>query len=163
MDNDLIQIEGSVSSLIYQNGENGYSVVRLSTVDGAVTAVGCMPGICAGETLELRGSWVNHPSFGQQFKAESVFRKAPETAEAMFRYLASGAIKGVGPARAKDIVEKFGDKTLEILENDPARLSEIRGISRKWSSSTEMAKMMQKEGSTTPTMAAAAPAIPFCL
>ena len=126
-----IQIEGTVASLVYQNPENGYSVLRLDTPDGLVTAVGTMPGLSPGESLILTGAWTTHQSYGEQFKAEFVERRMPVGSDAIYAYLASGVIKSVGPAKARDIVEKFGDSTLEVLENDPEKLSAIRGITSK--------------------------------
>jgi exodeoxyribonuclease V alpha subunit len=126
-----IQIEGTVASLVYQNAENGYSVLRLNTAEGMVTAVGCMPGVNPGESVILTGSWATHQSYGQQFKAEFAERRMPTGRAAIYSYLASGAIKNVGPAKARDIVEKFGDKTLEVIENEPEKLSQVRGITAK--------------------------------
>jgi len=126
-----IQIEGTVASIIYQNAENGYAVLRLDTPDGMITAVGTMPGLSPGETLVLTGAWSTHHAYGEQFKAQYAERRMPEGRDAIYAYLASGAIKNVGPAKARDIVEKFGDKALEILENQPEKLAEVRGITRK--------------------------------
>ncbi len=125
------QIQGTVASLIYQNPENGYAVLRLDTQDGLVTAVGCMPGLSPGESLILTGAWSTHASYGEQFKAEFVERRMPTGSDAIYTYLASGVIKNVGPAKARDIVERFGDQTLEIIENEPEKLSEVRGITSK--------------------------------
>ena len=130
-ENGLITIEGTAAVLIYQNPENGYAVLRLETEDGLVTAVGCMPGISPGEDLILKGKWIVHPSYGEQFKAEWAQRRMPVGAAAIFRYLATGSIKHIGPSKAKDIVNKFGDDTLDIIENHPEKLAEIRGISEK--------------------------------
>ncbi|NLA86336.1 MAG: hypothetical protein GX847_03440 [Clostridiales bacterium] len=126
-----IQIEGTVASLIYQNADNGYAVLRLNTDDGVVTAVGCMPGVNPGESLLLTGGWTVHQSYGEQFKAEYAERRMPTGRDAIYSYLASGAIKNVGPAKARDIVDKFGDKALEVIENEPEKLSQIRGITAK--------------------------------
>ena len=126
-----IQIEGTVASLIYQNPDNGYAVLRLNTAEGVVTAVGCMPGVNPGESLSLTGGWAVHQSYGQQFKAEFAERRMPTGRAAIYSYLASGAIKNVGPAKARDIVEKFGDQTLEVIENEPEKLSQVRGITAK--------------------------------
>ena len=130
-ENSLSTIEGTAAVLIYQNPENGYTVLRLDTQDGLVTAVGCMPGISPGEELTLRGKWTTHPSYGEQFKAEWAQRHMPEGAPAIFRYLATGAIKYIGPSKAREIVDRFGDETLDIIENHPEKLSELRGISMK--------------------------------
>lgn len=126
-----IQIEGTVASLIYQNADNGYTVLRLDTSDGTVTAVGCMPGLRPGEALVLSGLWSKHQSYGEQFKAEFIERRMPSGRDAIYSYLSSGVIKNLGPAKARDIVENFGDKALEIIENEPKRLSEVRGITEK--------------------------------
>jgi len=126
-----IKIEGTVASIIYQNPENGYAVLRLTTEDGVVTVVGCMPGISPGEALILTGAWTTHTSYGEQFKAEFAERRMPVGADAIYAYLASGAIKNVGPAKARDIVEKFGDNTLNVIENDPEKLSEVKGVTMK--------------------------------
>ncbi|NLT14883.1 MAG: ATP-dependent RecD-like DNA helicase [Clostridiales bacterium] len=126
-----IQIEGTVAALIYQNAENGYAVLRLNTADGTVTAVGCMPGVNPGESLVLTGGWATHQSYGEQFKAEFAERRMPKGRDAIYSYLASGAIKNVGPAKARDIVERFGDQALEIIENEPEKLSQVRGITAK--------------------------------
>jgi exodeoxyribonuclease V alpha subunit len=130
-DAKYIQIEGTVASLIYQNPENGYAVLRLNTAEGMVTAVGCMPGVNPGESLVLSGGWATHQSYGEQFKAEFAERRMPTGRDAIYSYLASGVIKNVGPAKARDIVDKFGDKTLEIIENEPEKLSQVRGITPK--------------------------------
>ncbi len=130
-ENSLSTIEGTAAVLIYQNPENGYTVLRLDTQDGLVTAVGCMPGISPGEELTLKGKWTTHPSYGEQFKAEWAQRRMPEGAPAIFRYLATGAIKYIGPSKAREIVDRFGDDTLDIIENHPEKLSELKGISMK--------------------------------
>lgn len=123
------EIEGIASVLVYQNPENGYAVLKLETDEGVITAVGCMPGITPGEDLVLRGTWVTHATYGQQFKAEWTQRRLPVGASAIFRYLATGALKYIGPTTAKVLVDRFGDETLEIIENEPERLAEIKGIS----------------------------------
>ncbi len=129
---ELDHIEGTVSSVIYENGDNGYCVLRLNTgPEGIVTVVGCLPCVSPGEALELEGSWTTHPSHGQQFKAERAVRRLPETASAIYDYLAFGGIKGVGPATARLIVEKFGARALEVIEEEPERLTELRGINPK--------------------------------
>jgi len=130
-DKTYIQIEGAVSSVVYRNAENGYAVLRLDTADGGVTAVGCLPDVFPGETLTLSGEWAAHHTYGEQFKAEFFTRGAPAGADAIYKYLASGVIRGIGPAKAKDIVDKFGAQALEVLETEPAKLSAIRGITAR--------------------------------
>ncbi|MCQ2451585.1 MAG: ATP-dependent RecD-like DNA helicase [Oscillospiraceae bacterium] len=126
-----ITITGTAAALIYQNPENGYAVLKLDVGGESVTAVGCMPGISVGEELELTGQWTAHSSYGEQFKADYVVRHMPTGPAAIFRYLATGALKYIGPAKAKDIVDRFGGETLEILEYNPERLAEIKGITEK--------------------------------
>ena len=126
------QIEGSVSAVLFRNEENGYTVLRLHCGErGDVTAVGCMPGVNPGETLELEGSWGRHPSYGEQFKAEVVTRRMPVGEKAIFEYLASGAVKGIRMGTARQIVDLFGEQALEVIEHEPEKLTAIRGISPK--------------------------------
>jgi len=122
-------IEGLVNSIVYSNAENGYTVLRLDTIDGVVTAAGSVPGVSPGERLVMSGAWMTHPQYGEQFKCESFEIKPPSGADDIYRYLASGAIKNIGPAKARDIVDKFGSDTLYVIENDPDKLSAIKGIS----------------------------------
>ena len=128
---DGITIQGVASAVIYQNPENGYAVLRVDVAGETVTCVGCMPGISPGEELELTGRWKDHTAYGQQFQADFVVRRLPTGTAAIFRYLAAGSLKYIGPAKAKEIVDRFGNRTLEVLENEPGRLAEIRGISGK--------------------------------
>ena len=122
-------VEGVVSGIVFTNAENGYSVLRLDTIDGVVTAAGIIPGVSQGERLILSGSWMTHPQYGEQFKSEAFEIKPPSGKDDIYRYLASGAIKNIGPAKARDIVNRFGSETLNIIENDPDKLSVIKGIS----------------------------------
>jgi len=126
-----ILIEGMVTSIVFSNPENGYSVLRIDTDDGLVTAAGTIPGVTTGESLVLAGSWVNHQQYGEQFKIETFEIKPPSGEDEIFRYLTSGAIKNIGPAKARDIVDKFGSRTLAVIENEPERLASIKGISVK--------------------------------
>ena len=128
---DETMIEGVVDAVVFSNPENGYSVVRLETLDGVVTATGNMPGVSPGERLILTGSWTVHPTYGEQFKTESFEVRPPGGADEIFRYLASGAIKNIGASKARDIVERFGGDALLVIENDPEKLSAIKGISLK--------------------------------
>ncbi len=129
--NELIVIEGTVQAIIFQNPENGYTVLRLRVGDESVTAVGTLPGLAPGEGLRLYGSWNTHASFGQQFKAEHAERSLPEGSSAIYEYLAGGAIKGVGPKLARQIVSEFGPRTLEVIETSPEELTKIKGITDK--------------------------------
>ena len=126
------QIEGTVSALLFRNEENGYTVLRMDCPGkGEITAVGCMPGVAPGETLELEGVWGRHPSYGEQFKADVVVRRMPVGEKAIYEYLASGAVKGIRMGLAIKIMAQFGDKALEVIEHEPERLAEIRGITPK--------------------------------
>ncbi|MCL2426169.1 MAG: helix-hairpin-helix domain-containing protein, partial [Oscillospiraceae bacterium] len=122
-------IEGVVSNIVFTNAENGYTILRLDTIDGNITAAGSIPGVSLGEQLVLFGEWITHPQYGEQFKSESFEVRPPSGEDDIYRYLASGAIKNIGPVKARDIVEKFGSKALDIIENDPDRLATVKGIS----------------------------------
>ena len=124
-------IDGTVQSVIFQNEENGYTVLRLSAGDGTITVVGCMPGVAPGESVSVAGTWTHHASFGEQFKAEQFERRMPSGENAMFDYLACGAIKGVGAMTARRIMDAFGEDAFRVIEEEPERLSEIRGITAK--------------------------------
>ena len=125
-------IEGTVESVIYQNQENGYTVLRLDGGEGqTLTVVGCMPGVAPGEGIAVEGTWTRHASYGEQFKAEAVERRLPAGTKAIFDYLSSGAVKGIGAATARRMVEEFGEETLTVLEEHPERLTQIKGVTRK--------------------------------
>jgi len=127
----LITLTGTVEDIVYQNQETGYVVMELDTGTELVTAVGNIPGVAPGEEVALTGRYVNHPTYGQQFKAEVCERQMPATASAILKYLSTGVIKGIGPVLARRMVQMFGDKTLEVIEKDPQKLSEVPGISPK--------------------------------
>ncbi|MBQ8567763.1 MAG: ATP-dependent RecD-like DNA helicase [Oscillospiraceae bacterium] len=127
----LITIEGSVDTVLFRNSDNGYVVLDLDTGSDYVTVVGELGNVDAGEELRVTGEYVTHPKFGAQFRATVCERKMPATASAILKYLSSGVIKGIGPTMAKRIVEKFGENSLDIIEKDPDRLLEIKGISKK--------------------------------
>ena len=125
-------VEGIVENLIFQNEENGYTVLCLVTDQGeAVTVVGCIPCVGPGEGMTVTGVWVDHPTYGAQLTAESVERRMPEGEDEIVSYLASGIIKGVGPATAARLVERFGEDTLAVIEEEPERMSAIKGITAK--------------------------------
>ncbi len=129
---ELTCCEGTVHSVIFQNPENGYTVLRLLTPEGeAVTVVGCVPCAAPGEHLAVSGVWETHPQHGEQLRALELERSLPEDEEEIFSYLSSGICKGVGPATAQRIVDRFGAETLDILERDPERLNTIKGITAK--------------------------------
>ena len=126
---ELICREGTVHSVIFQNAENGYTVLRLLTEEGeVVTVVGCIPCVAPGEHLTVTGTWEVHPQHGEQLKAQELERTLPEEEEDIFAYLSSGILKGVGPATAQRLVERFGADTLLVIEREPERLRCIKGI-----------------------------------
>ncbi len=123
------KITGVVEDVTFRNDTNGWTVIDLSVNNELMTAVGVMPDVNAGETVTLTGTYTIHPSFGRQFKVSAFSRTLPETTEQIYKYLASGVIRGIGPKKAMSIVEKFGSDTLYILESEPERLASIKGIS----------------------------------
>ena len=131
MSNELLHIEGSVENIIYTNEDNGYIVLDLKSKDEKITVVGLLGNIEEGEILILEGNYTTHKKYGIQFSAEYCERKLPDKAVNIEKYLASGAIKGIGPGLAKKIVKFFGDNTLNIMEKNPDKLCQIKGISPK--------------------------------
>ena len=129
-DKSLDEISGTVEDITFRNEQSGFTVLELDADDDLVIAVGVLPPLNSGEEVHMYGHWTTHPKFGRQFAAESCESKMPSGASAILRYLSSGAVKGIGPSTATKIVEAFGDRTLEIIENQPLRLAEIRGISK---------------------------------
>ncbi|MGN0467746.1 MAG: helix-hairpin-helix domain-containing protein, partial [Acutalibacteraceae bacterium] len=123
-------IKGFVEDIVFRNPENGYSVIDISCDGKLITAVGSLASVCVGEELSMSGEWTVHPSFGTQFKVSAFERKMPKTAADMLRYLSAGTVKGIGPVTASRIVERFGDETFDVLENDPQQLALIKGISQ---------------------------------
>ena len=130
---ERVTVEGSVDAVIFQNEENGYTVLllRVDGEDEPITVVGCIPCAAAGEGMTVTGVWVNHPVHGPQLSAESVERRLPQEEEDIVSYLSSGILKGVGPATAQWLVERFGADTLRVLEEEPERLRTIKGITAK--------------------------------
>ena len=129
---ERITCDGTVHSVIFQNAENGYTVLRLLTEEGeVVTVVGCIPCVAPGEHLTVSGVLEQHPQHGEQLRAVELERFLPEDEEEIFNYLSSGVCKGVGPATAQRIVERFGRDTLDILEREPERLTLIKGVTAK--------------------------------
>lgn len=125
-------IYGTIASVVFQNEENGYAVVRLATQDGeAVTLVGCIPNPVPGEEITATGGFVVHPTHGEQFTAAEVERRMPLDESGILDYLASGVIRGVGPATAQRMVERFGVDTLNVIENDPEALRALKGFTAK--------------------------------
>ena len=141
---ELIFLEGTVSAVVYRNEENGYTILRLDTPDGdEVTVVGTMPGISPGEGLSVHGQWTRHSTYGEQLKAEIVERRMPVGEKAVLEYLASGAIKGVGMATARRLVDAFGEDVLTVIEEHPEELTKIKGITPKRAETIRQSLCMQ--------------------
>ncbi len=127
-----MELEGQIEEFIYQNENNDYSIAVFMTVGNElVTVVGYLPFIAVGDSLKLYGKMVVHQEYGEQFKIDTFEKIMPQTAEALGKYLASGTIKGIGPATAQKIIHKFADETLNILKLEPTRLSEVKGITKE--------------------------------
>lgn len=124
-------ITGFVEHIVFRNEENGYTVLNLAVEEDEVTCVGVFQFISEGESVELKGEYTVHPSYGPQFQVESYAIKAPQDIVSIERYLGSGAIKGVGAALAARIVRRFKEDTFRIIEEEPERLAEIKGISER--------------------------------
>ncbi len=123
------ELSGTVETVIYKNEENGYTVLKLKDENGEiVTVVGCFPYAAPGESMIASGEWMHHNVHGRQFKAEYSQRYLPNSAASIYQFLAGGSVKGVGPATAALIVDRFGDKTLDVILNNWQELAQIRGI-----------------------------------
>ena len=125
------EIEGVLSDIIYQNEVNSYLVGILDTEEEQITVVGYLPFINKGDSLKLTGKFVEHKDYGEQFKIETFEKMMPQTLGALETYLASGNIKGVGPATASKIVDKFGEETIHVLKFEPNKLAQVKGISKE--------------------------------
>ncbi len=132
------KLEGSVENIVFRNEDNQYTVARFRLTDAGrlfrddlMTVVGILPGIHVGELLSVEGEWENDPKYGRQLHISSYVQRLPASLEGMTRYLSSGLIKGIGPKKAKLIVDHFGEQTLAIIEQQPERLSEVKGIGAK--------------------------------
>ena len=130
---ELEKLKGTIEEVIFHNDENGYTVLILEAegLKEPVTVVGELPFAAEGEMLSVMGKWEIHPNYGRQLHIEYYEKQVPEGKEGMLRYLMSGAVKGIGPATAKKIVDVFGEDTFEVLEKNPEFLSRINGISAK--------------------------------
>ena len=137
------EIKGYVEHIVYRNEDNGYTVFHLNNSDGEVTCVGSFHYIEEGELLRLKGGYTTHKMYGLQFAVEESEICEPEDLVSIERYLGSGAIKGIGAALAARIVRRFGDDTMRIVEEEPERLAEIKGISEK--KAMEIAEQMTEK------------------
>ncbi len=129
MEENFVELQGVVEEIVFHNEENGFTVLEIMTDDEYITVVGVIPEIAPGEELRLKGNWVSHPTFGRQFRAELYERKMPSTSAELYKYLASGAVAGIGAKTAEKIIERFGEDSFEILEKYPEKLTVIKGIS----------------------------------
>ena len=144
-------LEGTIEYVIYSNEENGYTILEMLVGKGeTVTAVGIMPYIGEGENLKVYGKWVHNPKYGRQFSVSSYEKVMPADAVSILRYLASGAIKGIGPKTAQKIVDVYGEDTFDVIENHPEWLAEIQGISPK--KAREISENFQKSAGMRSTM-----------
>ena len=136
-------ITGYVDHIVYQNSDNGYTVMALVAEGEEVTCVGMCKGLGQGENISAEGEYIEHPVYGRQFKIQTYETVAPTDRTGMERYLGSGAIRGVGEALAARIVKKFGDDTFRIIEEEPERLAEVKGISER--KAQEIAVQMEEK------------------
>lgn len=126
-----MELRGQVEGIIYQNEVNSYTIANLETETEEITIVGYLPFIVEGDSLKVIGNYVEHKEYGTQFKVTTFEKIMPENVEALEKYLASGAIKGVGEATAKRIIKTFGEETINILKNEPKKLALVKGISEE--------------------------------
>lgn len=127
-----MELEGQIEEFVYQSDSNNYTIAIFTTSDDeTLTVVGYLPFVEIGDSLKLYGKMVVHQDYGEQFKIDSFEKLMPQTVEALAKYLASGAVKGIGPATAKKIIQKFGDETLSIFQSDYKRLAEVKGITEE--------------------------------
>ncbi len=125
------KISGTVENVVFQNTTNFFTVLEVNVSGEIITAVGSLTEIAAGEDVVLYGTWGAHEVFGRQFKISSCQRSLPDTTAKLYRYLASGAIKGIGPKTAIKIIERFGEKSFDVLESEPEKLASVNGISKQ--------------------------------
>lgn len=127
----LEKIEGTVENIVFTNPDNGYTVCVIDCGGVPETVVGIIPSLAEGERLSVEGQWVNHESFGRQFKAESFQKTLPANSDDIYKFLSSGYIKGLGPVTAMRIVEKYGESSFEVIAEHPEWLAEFKGINAK--------------------------------
>ncbi|MFI3209894.1 MAG: ATP-dependent RecD-like DNA helicase [Peptostreptococcaceae bacterium] len=125
------KLDGMINDIVFRNEENGFTIAQLSNSSEDICIVGCMPTIQIGESIEVEGKWTNHQKFGLQFQVSSFMPVTPSSVEGIYVYLSSGMINGVGEKMAKKIIDKFGVDTLNVIQNEPEKLTEIEGIGKK--------------------------------
>ena len=124
----MLELEGEIETIIYCNEINSYTIARMNTEDDTITIVGFLPFVNIGDNLVVTGEFVTHKDYGEQFKVETFRKEMPKTLDALERYLGGGAIKWVGPKTAEKIIKTFGNDTIFVLEKEPQKLSNIKGI-----------------------------------
>lgn len=139
------QLEGVVERLVFHNESNAFTIIELLSDQDEIIVTGKMPPLNVGETLQVKGEWTDHPKYGLQFAATSVIKQAPRTQTAIFAFLSSGAIKGIGEKTAEKLINAFGNETLEVMREKPERVARLSGIGRKRAKSFQEA--LQKERS----------------
>ena len=128
----LMKLEGCIEHVIYSNDDNGYAICDMSVMDDEiVTIVGIIPMVNEGDNMVVYGKWIHNAKYGRQFSVSQYERVMPADTASILRYLASGAIKGIGPKTAQRIIEQFGEDTFDVIENHPEWLAEVKGISQK--------------------------------
>jgi exodeoxyribonuclease V alpha subunit len=150
---DMLSVQGTVERITYRNEDSLYTVARVACEERGpagrrrqtITVVGTFPFISVGETLLMKGEWTYHPEYGSQFRVESYESIVPATVKGIEKYLGSGLIKGIGPVTAKKLVAHFGTKTLDVIEHEPERLTEVEGIGEKKAEAITQAFEEQKE------------------
>ncbi|HIF5157463.1 TPA: SF1B family DNA helicase RecD2 [Clostridioides difficile] len=125
------KLEGMISEIVFKNEDNGYTIAHLVNENDEIVVVGCMPTLAIGESIEVEGKWVNHKIYGTQFEVNSFMPVTPSSLEGIYVYLSSGMIHGIGEKMAKRIIDKFGVDTLEVIQNSPEKLQEVKGIGSK--------------------------------
>lgn len=125
------RVQGEIISVVFKNEDTGFTIAKIKNEENTITITGCLPYIDEGQNIKVEGEWTFHKTFGNQLKVEKYEEILPSSKEAIEKYLSSGVITGIGPVTAKKIIEKFGEKALEVLESETERLTEIDGLGKK--------------------------------
>jgi exodeoxyribonuclease V alpha subunit len=141
----MVELEGTIENIVYKNDENGYTVAKIRNNHELVAIVGYIPFLTEGQRVKIQGQWIVHQTFGQQIKVETCEEVIPTTLDGVEKYLASGLIPGIGPVTAHRIVEKFGMDSIDIMEMNPQKLTEVEGIGEKKAAVIVEAFREQKE------------------
>src|SRR5690606_30047991 len=143
----MVEITGIIENIVFRNESNGFTVLDIHEEESGdlITAVGVLPFANEGERVRIGGEWTVHPDYGEQLKIERFNTETPSTEDAIEKYLASGLIKGIGPSTAKKLVKKFGIDTLDIIQYNPDRLTEVPGIGSKKAQTIATSFMEQME------------------